>query len=175
MLDEVKQLFSGVEAAQGGNIDDKLGKLQKIAGQLGDNIKKTKNIIDSVSGYDNIISEKDKYCFMFIENIANIAMGLLKLNNKMEVVPVKTVNIVDKTLYGIKSLVMEVVYGCLQNAYEAIEDKRRYLDDSEKSKYFPEIIFSYRDTPRSHIIEIKDNGIGIKPEYFEKDKTINFN
>jgi CheY-like chemotaxis protein len=139
----------------------RLDNALRVAANFGENIKKSTSIIDSVSGYQNLISEKKEYCFMFLQNVIDIAAGLLKLNNKLEDAPVKTVNVVNKTFYGIKSVILEVIYGCMQNAYEAIEYRMKYSDVREIAANPPEIIVSYSETPQSHVIEIKDNGIGI--------------
>ena len=40
----------------------------------------------------------------------------------------------------------------------------KYANESENILNLPEIILSYSETPHSHIIEIKDNGTGIKEE-----------
>ncbi|MCM8774318.1 MAG: ATP-binding protein, partial [Candidatus Omnitrophica bacterium] len=67
-------------------------------------------------------------------------------------------------LYGIKVQITEVLYNLLDNAYEAIEAKYEGLKEEEKSNYKGKIKIIVNGQISSVIIEIRDNGIGIKGE-----------
>ncbi|MCM8774499.1 MAG: ATP-binding protein, partial [Candidatus Omnitrophica bacterium] len=67
-------------------------------------------------------------------------------------------------LYGIKVQITEVLYNLLDNAYEAIEAKYEGLKEEEKANYKGKIKIIVNGQIRGVIIEIRDNGIGIKGE-----------
>ena len=144
-------------------IADSFSGVEELINILGKNIENTRAIIETVRGYNKTISENESYGLLYIEDITNIAAGMIMLNNKLDESPVK-LDIKDKCFYGIKSMVLETVYGCLQNAYEAVQYKKNYHKEYFKEGEAAGITLSYSETAISYVIEIKDNGIGIKED-----------
>jgi signal transduction histidine kinase len=68
-----------------------------------------------------------------------------------------------EAISGIKSQLMECFYNILDNSYEAVKEKMDY-QVRDKSSFVPKISLKLSNSDRIKIIEISDNGIGIKKE-----------
>jgi len=68
-------------------------------------------------------------------------------------------------IYGSKGQIVEVIFNLIDNSYEAILEKLKYrLNEEEKKNFKPFIKIKLTETEISFIIQISDNGIGIKEE-----------
>lgn len=70
----------------------------------------------------------------------------------------------DDIIYGFKGQMTEVIFNFIDNSYEAIEEIKLYLSEEEKKIFKGLIKIKLRQTNNSSIIEIIDNGIGIKED-----------
>jgi len=60
---------------------------------------------------------------------------------------------------------MESVYNIVDNAFEAITEKRKYrLSDDERDDFSGLITLKLTQQEKQVLIEISDNGVGVKPE-----------
>jgi len=66
-LKEAKELCT--DPANIHKIAETLDNALKSADYLGGNIEKSRSVINSVSGYNNLISEKNNYGFMFLQHL----------------------------------------------------------------------------------------------------------
>jgi signal transduction histidine kinase len=74
-----------------------------------------------------------------------------------------------ENIHGVKAQIMESIYNILDNAYEAILDKRNYrLTDEEKLTFTPLIKLKVSENERNWRLEISDNGIGVKEQDAKK-------
>jgi signal transduction histidine kinase len=75
----------------------------------------------------------------------------------------------DDTVYGVRAQIVETIYNICDNAYEAcLERKNFFKEDGEKRLFQPRIRLKLSQNHDKSIIEISDNGIGIKDEDIRK-------
>jgi signal transduction histidine kinase len=144
-------------------------ELGDISNSLMKNVTRTTDIVKGILNYSNIeINERDFSNFS-INEIINPSLELLKIKHNLNKFLLNLeITEGDGVLYGVKAQLMEVMYNLLDNAYEATKEKQQYLMEKgqDKEVYKPEIKISLAqdEVESKNIIEIKDNGIGIKEE-----------
>jgi len=102
--------------------------------------------------------------------LAELTFGPLKAKYYIhDTIPLKFDIGADDVIYGIRSQMVESVYNILDNAYEACLEKKSFLSDSkEKEAFKPLICLKLLQESDKSIIEISDNGIGIKDDCVSK-------
>jgi len=139
--------------------------LLKITESLVGNVKRTNSIIQGILNYARV-EEKDTYFSVFtIAEIMNLSLDLLMVKHEVAVLPIThEVDGLDE-IYGIKAQVMEAVYNVLDNCYESVNERFKYHTPQEDlDKYQMKVHLKLSQTPNNTIIEISDNGMGIKEE-----------
>ncbi|MGA2090107.1 MAG: response regulator [Endomicrobiales bacterium] len=138
--------------------------VMKTAEAISNNVRKTSNVISGIINYGRIKSNGTQLSSFKLKDLIENAVELLMINNKSEQMPIKIAPYnEDQEIYGIKSLLIEAVYGIMQNAYEAVLQREILLKADEK-KTPSEITVSLTASPDSYVLQIKDNGIGMKEE-----------
>ena len=85
---------------------------------------------------------------------------MLKVKHELESFPLEVSIASTDIIYGVKSQLMESMFNILDNAFEAIQDRK----DQLKEMIDPKIRLTVTQHPDSTFIEVTDNGIGIKEE-----------
>jgi signal transduction histidine kinase len=68
-------------------------------------------------------------------------------------------------VHGVKTHLVEAMINLLDNAYDAVEEKRSKLPTEDQRKNFvPHISVTLIQTPQKSLIQVSDNGIGIRAE-----------
>jgi signal transduction histidine kinase len=142
-----------------------LNYLKKGASVIVDNVKKTASIINGILTYAKVEEKESFFSHFNLNEIIQPAVELLKVKHQVEEVPLNYDAGKEISIYGIKSQIMESIYNILDNCYEAVCEKRDYhLTAEEKEVFKPQLTLKATQKNSSLLIEISDNGIGIKEE-----------
>jgi signal transduction histidine kinase len=143
--------------------------INDIGESIIDNVKRTDGVIQGVLNYTLSEDKNNYFSELSFRDIVDGAIDLAKIKHGIEELPVKIEIDSDRMIYGIMTQMMESIYNLIDNSYEAIEDKRNKLKNSEERKnYNPVILVKLTQNPDLSFIEITDNGIGISDEDKQK-------
>jgi signal transduction histidine kinase len=136
--------------------------LNTISNSQMKNIQRTTDIVKGILNYSSVEIDERNFSTFSIEDIINPSLELLRIKHNITEFPLKLeINMSDGTVYGVKAQLMEVIYNILDNAYESTLEKKGQSPDY-KSEITVKICEAAK--PANIIIEIADNGIGIKEE-----------
>ena len=143
--------------------------LKKITDSLVTNVKRTDGVVKGILNFART-EEKDKYFSSFpFRDLIEQSLELLSIKHQVSPFPLELDADPNATVYGVKSQLKEVIYNILDNDFEATEEKRKYhLTDKERFEFKPSIKLKLSDMHNFQLIEISDNGIGIKEESQDK-------
>lgn len=142
-----------------------LDYIMQTANSVSDEVKRTAEIISGVINYARVEEKEISFSEFSFREIVDNALNLVGVKHQVARVPLEIVSPSIDTVYGIKGQIMECIYNILDNAYEAIKEKVKYkLDEEEKKKFSPGIKVKFIQKENSSLIEITDNGVGIKEE-----------
>lgn len=144
--------------------------LTGIAESLITNVKRTDGIIRGILNYART-SEKDTFFSEFsFREIVDLALDLLKVKHEVVEIPLVADLGKDDIVFGVKAQLLEVLYNILDNGYEAIQEKIGYfhLSGEKKEDFHPGIVLKLTQNPNNSLIEVSDNGIGVKDEDKQK-------
>jgi signal transduction histidine kinase len=143
--------------------------INEIGESIIDNVKRTDGVIQGVLNYTLSEDKNNYFSELSFRDIVDGAIDLAKIKHGIEEMPVTLEINSDGTVYGIMSQMMESLYTMIDNSYDAIEEKRNKLKNSEERKSFiPIILIRLTQNPDSALVEITDNGIGISNEDRQK-------
>ena len=138
--------------------------LKKIAVSLIENVKKTDGIIKGILDFSKIDKKENFFTVFSLDEIATLSSNLLIIKHETATLPITVKIDNEDMIYGIKSQLTEVIYNMLDNAYEAIQEKKILLGEKESGTFVPSIELRLTHTQDRQVIKISDNGIGIKEE-----------
>ena len=139
--------------------------INEISESIIDNVKRTDGVIQGVLNYTLSEDKNNYFTELSFRDIVDGAIDLAKIKHGIEELPVTLEIESDGTIYGIMSQMMESMYTLIDNSYDAIEEKRNKLKNSEERKNFqPIILIKLTQNPDASLVEITDNGIGISNE-----------
>lgn len=140
--------------------------ISEISNSLLDNVKKTADVIQGVLGFARVEERGAVYGEFAVEDIVKPTLALLCVKHQISEFPLELKG-GPHVISGVKSQLMECLYNILDNAYEAVKDKIDYhLEDRKAFK--PQITLKVVKKDRLRIIEVSDNGVGIKEENMNK-------
>ncbi|GAB1401775.1 hypothetical protein MASR1M68_06860 [Elusimicrobiota bacterium] len=133
--------------------------------KMTENVKKTDTILKGILNFAKT-TERDTYFGYFgFKDIIDQSVDLMRVKHNVDKLPIVLEIPEEDSIYGVKSQIQEVVYNCMDNAYEAImEMKQVYRLENINNDFKPEIKISLKFIEGLVNIEITDNGIGIKKE-----------
>ena len=174
------QVFSAIA----GDLKDLLASILKndpnLDGKLKEDLdyllhgldKMEKNVIHSAQIIRGILNyartEKDKaFRFLDLREIIDIALDLLGVKHSLKDFK-PTLNISESLpkVYGSPAQLSEALFNLIDNAYEALEEKKSYLQlkETSSSEFKKELLIEAKPLGDRILLEIKDTGIGIKEE-----------
>ncbi|MEM7816584.1 MAG: GAF domain-containing sensor histidine kinase [Candidatus Aenigmatarchaeota archaeon] len=136
--------------------------INKIVNSLLDNVRRTDEVVKGILTYARLETKENFFSSFSFQEIVNLVLELLKIKHRTLTIPIALEIDSYDTIYGIKSQISEVIYNILDNAYEAIEEKRLNLKD--KLDFKPLVKVKLIQNQDFSLIEISDNGIGINEE-----------
>ena len=164
---EIESFLSGhkIEDEQYKNFVD---TMKEIAFSVSSNVHYTNEVIQNILNFAKK-SEKDiEFSNFSLKEAFEKARQLLQVKHQKDEILIGFSTPKEDIIYGSKAQIQEVLFNCLDNAYEAVEEKKEFLKKNMKSneykKFEPFIQVSLEYSDTSAIISVTDNGIGIKPE-----------
>jgi len=146
-----------------------LNYVSEIGDSLINNVRKTNSIIEGILSFARTGEKGNFFSDFSLKEIIDTALGLLLVKHHINEFPLKIENESSDIIYGVKSQLLECIYNVLDNCYEAIKEKIEFnLTEDEKKKFKPIIKLQLKQKGNYNLLEINDNGIGIKDENKQK-------
>jgi signal transduction histidine kinase len=123
---------------------------------------------EMVSDMLNFIrSQRDSrmvYGTFSLAELMKLIIGPLKTKHQIPEAFPLTMNLGnDDQVYGVRTHVIEALMNLLDNAYDAVEEKRSRLPSEDQRKNFmAHISVTLIQTPQKSLIQVSDNGLGIR-------------
>jgi signal transduction histidine kinase len=114
-----------------------------------------------------IRSQRDSrmvYGMFSLKELLRLIVGPLKTKHQIpdDFPLVTNLGKVDE-IYGVRTHIVEALINLIDNAYDAVEEKRSRLPTEEQRRAFvPHISLTLIQTPQKSLIQVSDNGIGIR-------------
>jgi len=138
--------------------------INEISSSIIDNVQRTDGIIKGILDFAKVENKENLFGNFPFKEIIELSSRLLMLKHEANSLPL-TLRIDGKEeIYGFKAQLIEVLYNLLDNAYEAIQERKTHPNAKETGPFVPEIKVDLTHTQELHIIKVSDNGIGIKEE-----------
>lgn len=139
--------------------------LNKIAAAILDNVKRTDAIIKGILDFAKVENKENLFTVFSLKETIKLSSDLLMFKHETASIPLTVKIDNEDAIYGIKSQLTEVIYNLLDNAYEAVEERKMQVGaKKDPASFAPAIGLSLTHTQGQQIIKISDNGIGIKEE-----------
>lgn len=138
--------------------------LTKIADSLISNVKRSDAVIKGILNFAQVEAKETFFSVFSMREVIDLSLELLKIKHKLSDFPLQEEFNASDTVYGVKAQLMESVYNILDNAYEAVQDKKNSLSQEKKTGFTPRITLKLEHTTATARLTISDNGIGIKEE-----------
>jgi len=145
-------------------LDKTFKYLDEIAASLVDNVKRTDNIIRGILDFAKVENKGSLFAPFSFKEAVELSTHLLMLKHEVASLPLIVKIAGGDAIYGFKSQMIEVIYNLLDNAYEAIKERKMRSNAQELESFAPKIELSLTRTQNRQVIKISDNGIGIKEE-----------
>ena len=146
---------------QNADLKGTLDYLDKIAESLITNVKRTDGIIRGILQFARVEEKETFFGYFSLKESIDLAVELLKIKHELSKIPINIDLDSSDVIYGVKAQITEVVYNILDNAVEAIQEKKDILKKEEKEGFVPAIEFELIQNPTISLINISDNGVGI--------------
>ena len=146
------------------DLEKSLQYLTKISVSLTENVKRTDGIIKGILDFSRTQDKENFFKEFSLKEITDLSLNLLMIKHEAAQLPIKIELGAQDNIYGIKSQLTEVIYNLLDNAYEAVKEKRVKWNKENTEAFIPEVGLKLSVLPNSYVIKIYDNGIGIKEE-----------
>ena len=142
--------------------------MKEIAYSVSSNVHYTNEVIQNILNFAKKSESDIEFSNFSLKEAFDNARQLLQVKHQKDEIHIDFKTPKKDWVFGSKAQIQEVLFNCLDNAYEAVEEKREFLKknmkDSEYKKFKPfiQVLLEYSD--KSSIISVTDNGIGVKPE-----------
>lgn len=138
--------------------------LTNISDSLVANVKRTDGILRGILNFARVEEKESFFGEFSLKEVIDLAIELLRVKHEIAQAPLTVKLDTSDLVYGVKSQITEVIYNLFDNAYEATQERKTLLEGDEKDNYSPHIEVKLTQSPSISLIEISDNGIGIKKE-----------
>ncbi len=138
--------------------------LVNISDSLVNNVKRTDDIIKGILHFARVEEKETFFSYFSLKESIDLSLNLLRVKHEIENIPLVIDLGSSDMIHGVKAQITEAIYNLLDNAYEALQEKKKMFDGDEKKNYNPLIELKLFQEPHLSRIEISDNGIGIKEE-----------
>jgi signal transduction histidine kinase len=143
--------------------------LSETGDSLINNVKKTNAILEGILNFARTEEKEAFFSWFSLKELIDTSLGLLLVKHRIKEFPLEIEVDPSDLIYGVKSQLLECIYNILDNCYEAIKEKMDFqLMEDENKNFEPIIKLKLSQNKKFSIIEISDNGIGIKDENKQK-------
>ncbi|MFH1771244.1 MAG: ATP-binding protein [Candidatus Omnitrophota bacterium] len=137
--------------------------LKNLASSIINEVKRTAEIIQGILNYARVEEKETFFSEFSLKDVIDSALSLVKVKHQISQFPLETDITAEDIIYGVKAQIMECMYNIIDNAYEAMDEKRSYyLGEEERLRFLPHIFISLVMNETSFLITIADNGLGIQ-------------
>jgi signal transduction histidine kinase len=144
-------------------VGEKLDSLTGGTKTMINNVQKTNMIIKGILDFARTEQNDTAFSNFPLKEIIDPSVNLIMMKHRLNQFPLMTEIPEDGSIFGVKGQLQESIYNFLDNAYEAIREKLDYrLKDDAKKDFIPQILIRLCHNDTHDVIEIKDNGVGIK-------------
>jgi len=163
---EIKNFMTKYNTLINGNpeLDKTFKYLNELGTSILDNVKRTDGIIKGILDFAKVEKKENLFAVFSFKETIELSSLLLMLKHEAASLPLSVKIDTEDVIYGVKSQLTEVIYNLLDNAYEAIKERKMQISAKELESFVPAIELSLTRTQDRQIIKISDNGIGIKEE-----------
>jgi signal transduction histidine kinase len=150
-------------------LEKSLDYFKTIADSIKKNIILSSKVIKGILNFART-SQKDIHFSQFsINDVIDQGTELLKIKHQLTSFPLVVEINGSDNIFGVKAQIQECIYNSLDNAFEAIREKLDFhLTEEEKRTFRPDIKLKLTQRENDTLIEITDNGIGIKDDNRKK-------
>ena len=141
-----------------------LNYLTDIADSLISNVKRTDGIVKGILNFARVEENSTFFSKFALKEVIDLSTDLLKIKHEVAQVPLEVKLGSSGSVYGVKAQITEAVYNLLDNAYEATQEKRTLLAKQGEDSFNPLIKIKLTHKPDVDLLEISDNGIGMRDE-----------
>jgi signal transduction histidine kinase len=139
--------------------------LNEIGESLIDNVKRTDAVIQGILNFARGEEKESYYSNLLFHEVVEGALDLARIKHDVESIPVKIEYHKTDYVYGIMTQMVECIYNIIDNCIESIEEKTKYrLGEEEKKSFTPQIVVVLTQSEDWSLIQISDNGVGIREE-----------
>lgn len=163
---EIKDYLAKHPAVTKNNKDLKktLKYLSKIADSLINNVKRTDGIVKGILNFARVEETSTFFSRFSLKEVVDLSAELLKIKHEIAEAPIEVKLGSSDIIYGVKSQMTEAVYNLMDNAYEATQEKRNLLSKESRDEFTPLIKIKLTHKAKTDLLEISDNGIGMREE-----------
>lgn len=141
--------------------------MKEIAFSISSNVHYTNDVIQNILSFARKSEKEISFSNFSLREALEMAHQLLKVKHQKDEIDIDFDIPKNDFIYGSKAQIQEVLFNCLDNAYEAVEEKKALLHKTMKGIYkefksFIQVSLKYSKV--NAIISVTDNGIGIKQE-----------
>ncbi|MCX5782720.1 MAG: ATP-binding protein [Elusimicrobia bacterium] len=164
-IEEFKAKYSNL-LNQNEDLRKSLDYLLEGAKSITDNVKKSAIMIEGILNFAKVDEKAKLFSEFSLKKVVDTSIEVVKTKHQLADFPLISDYGKNDKIYGVEVQIRECIYNVLDNAYEAIREKiENYLKEEAAIKSFkPEISLKFFQKANSYVIEISDNGIGIKEE-----------
>jgi signal transduction histidine kinase len=165
---EIKMMLEYLAKNPGGGPELSLQQfyqnLNETAASISDNVKRTDEMIKGILNFARVEGNETFFSRFSLKEAVGLTLIPLRTKHRLRDDFPLTIDLgEDDTIYGVLSQIVETIYNICDNAYEACQERRDLFPNwDEKLAYNPIIKLQLRQFPDKSVIEISDNGIGIK-------------
>ena len=151
------------------NLAKMIKAIREIGDSLIDNVIRTDQVIQGIINYAQAEETGNFFSKIFFDEIVKGAKDLARIKHEIDKFPLEITIDSSNIITGIKPQLIECLYNLLDNSLDAIDEMIRYRQKEKiEGVFVPSIKIKLAHTETSHLIEVTDNGIGIRDE--EKNK-----
>ncbi len=162
---ELADMTRTLEGASRDKLGNSIAYLNELGDSLIDNVKRTDAVIQGILNFANMGRDADQFSAIPFADLVRAAADLVKIKHDIEELPLYVECGPRAMIYGIRMQMVEVLYNLIDNGYEAIEQKKNYMmGEAGRGTFEPSIRVRLQENDGASIIEISDNGAGIREE-----------
>jgi signal transduction histidine kinase len=128
------------------------------------NSKRIDGIVKGLLGYARTEAKETYFSIFPLQEVIDLSIELLKIKYELHNFPLEIEIKCSDAVFGVKAQLMETIYNVLDNGYEAALDKKPHLSPEDAKTFIPAIKLKLTQTDAYSLIDISDNGIGIREE-----------
>ncbi|MBU1112852.1 MAG: GAF domain-containing protein [Candidatus Omnitrophica bacterium] len=141
-----------------------LDYLVTIADSLITNVKRTDGIVKGILNFARVEETATFFSNFSLKESVDLSAELLRIKHEISEVPLEVDLGSSDSVYGVKSQITEAVYNLMDNAYEALQEKKTLLAKEGRDAFKPLIKVKLSQKASGSRLEISDNGIGMHDE-----------